>query len=171
MEFVKLSKENKETVLKGIGLGFVFNSKVLLGWNPKNDKYVVLKSCNYDDKEYNLNDFVVLDKERRGLKNINDFTDEEKEKLDNRMYIITSDFISNTSFNDKSRRILDNLDVIIKRKYRFSVSTTYVGSKVMEEVELEFEGYMTEDEIEKEVEDFYNEWLFENINTSWGVVE
>lgn len=62
------------------------------------------------------------------------------------------------------------------RKVKFTVSTGYVGSKIEEEFTLDElgiveEDYETEKELEKDIEEAYDDWLHENINSSWSFVE
>lgn len=62
------------------------------------------------------------------------------------------------------------------RKVKFSVSTGYVGSKREEEFTLEElgiieEDYETEEELENDINEAYNDWMQENINAGWGFVE
>ena len=47
-------------------------------------------------------------------------------------------------------------------KFNFSIETCYVNSKSCEIIELQFDDDATEEEIEKEVEEIYTEWLFEH---------
>lgn len=51
-------------------------------------------------------------------------------------------------------------------KYRFSVSTNYIGSKVEEVFEIpdeELEG-LSEEEQEEVVNEYFEEWVWNNIN-------
>lgn len=58
---------------------------------------------------------------------------------------------------------------MIKKMYVFSVSTRYVGSEVKEEIEIEFteEQYNDEEKREQVIQEYYEDWLWENIDTSW----
>ncbi len=58
-------------------------------------------------------------------------------------------------------------------KFMFYASTGYVGSKREEEVEIpddELEG-LTEKEQEKVVQEYYDEWVGNNVELSWWRVE
>lgn len=61
---------------------------------------------------------------------------------------------------------------MITKTYKFLVSTNYVRSDVSEEVEIEFteEEYNDEKKREKIIEEQYEEWLWQNIETSWEEV-
>lgn len=48
------------------------------------------------------------------------------------------------------------------RKYKFTIATQYVRSGYTEEKEIEFDDDCTEDEIEEQVCEVYNQWLNEN---------
>ncbi|WP_079709815.1 DUF7167 family protein [Paraliobacillus ryukyuensis] len=54
-------------------------------------------------------------------------------------------------------------------KFLFTVSTRYVGSKVEEEVEIADNFLEGLDEMEKEevVEEYYKDWVTENIDGHW----
>lgn len=54
-----------------------------------------------------------------------------------------------------------------KITFEFSVSTHYVGSKVTEQVELEFEDDATEQEIEDEVSEYWVEWRNNECEGGW----
>lgn len=53
------------------------------------------------------------------------------------------------------------------RKFEFSVSTRYVGSEVEETIEIEIPDDATENEIEEIVQQRYDDWLWNNIDTNW----
>ncbi|MED1790620.1 hypothetical protein P4V47_24660 [Brevibacillus laterosporus] len=55
-------------------------------------------------------------------------------------------------------------------KFRFSVSTGYVGSERKEIYEIDDEELtgLTEEEQEKVTQEYFNEWLWDNIYASWG---
>lgn len=57
------------------------------------------------------------------------------------------------------------------KKYQFEVSTRYVGSGVKETIEIELDNDLTEEEIENEVQEYYEEWLMENSEQIWHEVE
>lgn len=62
------------------------------------------------------------------------------------------------------------------RKVRFAVSTGYVGSQreeefTLEELEIIEEDYETEEELENDINEAYNEWMQENIDAGWGFIE
>ena len=57
----------------------------------------------------------------------------------------------------------------MKRTYEFYVETRYVGSRVTDEIELQFDDDATEEEIEKEVEECWIEWRNENCEGGWKV--
>lgn len=56
------------------------------------------------------------------------------------------------------------------KKYKFSVGTRYIKSDWTEEVELEFDDNATEEEIEKEVNEVFEEWVWENAETYWNEI-
>lgn len=56
---------------------------------------------------------------------------------------------------------------MIKEVYEFRVSTKYVGSKEVDQVEIEFKGDETEEEKEQIIQNEYNEWLWNAIDTGW----
>ncbi|EKS4345067.1 hypothetical protein QB607_003071 [Clostridium botulinum] len=56
---------------------------------------------------------------------------------------------------------------IITKKYKFSVATNYVGSKYTDDnVEIEFtkEDYENEEKREEIIQEWYNEWVWQNID-------
>jgi hypothetical protein len=57
------------------------------------------------------------------------------------------------------------------RKFNFSIATTYIRSEWKEVVELEFDDDATEEEIEKEVEEAYQLWLYEHNYGGWSAVD
>jgi hypothetical protein len=59
----------------------------------------------------------------------------------------------------------------MKRIYEFYVETKYIGSRVVEEVELEFDDDATEQEIEKEVDDIWTDWRSQNSDGGWILKE
>lgn len=56
---------------------------------------------------------------------------------------------------------------MIKEVYEFRVSTKYVGSEEVEQVEIEFEGDETDEEREEIIQEEYNQWLWNTIDTGW----
>ena len=58
-------------------------------------------------------------------------------------------------------------------KFKFSVSTGYVGSKREEIVEIDDEDLegLTPEEQDKLVQEVYDDWLWENIDTGWSRVD
>lgn len=58
-------------------------------------------------------------------------------------------------------------------KFKFSVSTGYVGCKREEIYEIDDEDFEGLDEKDKEelIEEHYEEWLTENINCAWEEIE
>jgi hypothetical protein len=58
-----------------------------------------------------------------------------------------------------------------KIKLEFSVSTNIYGSRVSEIVEIEVEEDSSEDEIEKSIEEEFDFWLGENIDTNWEIIK
>ena len=61
----------------------------------------------------------------------------------------------------------------MKKKYEFYAATRYIGSDIKEVIEIEFDDYedMTPEDIEKEVNEYFNEWLFQNIESGWEEIE
>ncbi len=59
------------------------------------------------------------------------------------------------------------------KTYSFSVKTNYVGSDVIEDVNIEFteEEYNNEEKREKIIEKVFDEWLWDNIETNWEEIE
>jgi hypothetical protein len=53
---------------------------------------------------------------------------------------------------------------------KMSVGTTYVGSTVSDEVEFEFEDNATPEEIEKQIDEYYDEWVWDRLNSSWNII-
>lgn len=51
-------------------------------------------------------------------------------------------------------------------KFKFSVGTRYVGSTVYDELELQFDDDATDEEIEKESEECFQDWMWSNIDTN-----
>ena len=49
------------------------------------------------------------------------------------------------------------------------VGTPYVGSEWKEEITLDFPENATRQEIEEEVEEYYKDWVWENINTGFQI--
>ena len=60
---------------------------------------------------------------------------------------------------------------MIKKTYNFSIETNMVGSRVDDDIELQFDTDATEEEIEKQVTEIYTEWLFENNNGGFYEIE
>jgi len=56
-------------------------------------------------------------------------------------------------------------------KAEMNVSTGYVGSMVKEIVEVEVEDDASKEEIEAEVEEYFKEWLWGNIDSGWSIIE
>lgn len=57
-------------------------------------------------------------------------------------------------------------------KFKFAVSTGYVGCERSETVEIpdeELEG-LDEEARDKVINDYYDEWLWENISTHWSEI-
>jgi len=59
----------------------------------------------------------------------------------------------------------------MKVKVRFSVATTYVGSKYEEDLELEVDDNLSIDELEAEIDEYYNTWVWEHINGGFEIIE
>jgi len=57
----------------------------------------------------------------------------------------------------------------MKRKITMWVGTPYVGSEWKEEITLDFPENATRQEIEEEVEEYYKDWVWENINTGFQI--
>jgi hypothetical protein len=60
---------------------------------------------------------------------------------------------------------------MIKKTYNFSIETNMVGSRVDDDIELQFDIDATKEEIEKQVTEIYTEWLFEHNNGGFHEVE
>jgi len=58
----------------------------------------------------------------------------------------------------------------MKRIYEFSVSTRYAGSKVVDEIELEFPDNASEEEIERDVESAWKDWMSDEIDGGWSEI-
>jgi hypothetical protein len=56
-------------------------------------------------------------------------------------------------------------------KYKFSVETRYVGSRVEEIVEIEIDENSTDEEIEFEVDQYFEAWIYENIEGATERIE
>lgn len=56
-------------------------------------------------------------------------------------------------------------------KVEFCVSTRYVGSDVEEIIELEIDDTWTQDEINSYIESAFNNWVSNEIETSWEIKE
>lgn len=59
-----------------------------------------------------------------------------------------------------------------KTTVTFSVSTKYPGSRVEEIFTLDQLGIdenLTDEELEKEVEETYQDWVWDNIDSSWSI--
>ena len=56
-------------------------------------------------------------------------------------------------------------------KFKFTVSTRYVGSEVEEEIDIDFDDDATEEEIEKEVKERWVDWRNENSDGGWFRIE
>ena len=55
-------------------------------------------------------------------------------------------------------------------KYLFTLGTTYVGSTVKEEVEIEFDEDASQDEIYEEVKRQYEQWVWDNNYGGWDKI-
>lgn len=55
----------------------------------------------------------------------------------------------------------------MKIKFEFNVRTRYVGSNVVEEMELEFDDDATEKEIEQQVEQAWIDWRNQEAEGGW----
>jgi hypothetical protein len=53
---------------------------------------------------------------------------------------------------------------------QFTVGTKYVGSEVEETVEIEIEENMTEEEINKIIDEEFQIWVWENIDSWWKII-
>lgn len=63
---------------------------------------------------------------------------------------------------------------MITKKYKFSVGTKYVGSIVEhDDIEIEFtkEDYENEDKREDIINEYYEEWVWDNITCNWEEIE
>lgn len=56
-------------------------------------------------------------------------------------------------------------------KYEFTVSTRYVGSQSTEEYEIEVEDGATAEEIEIQVEAAYKDWVSNEIEGGWKLIQ
>lgn len=56
---------------------------------------------------------------------------------------------------------------IIKAEFR--VSSRYVNTEYKETIEFEFEEDSTEDEIGKEIQEVFEQWVWENIDASYEI--
>jgi hypothetical protein len=56
---------------------------------------------------------------------------------------------------------------MITRKYKFSIATVYINSEWSEVVELEFDEDASEEDIEEQVNEIYQEWVNEKNYGSW----
>ena len=56
-------------------------------------------------------------------------------------------------------------------KIEYSVGTTYNGSDVKEIVELEIEDGLNEEDINKLIEEDFETWVWENIDSYWKIKE
>ncbi len=56
---------------------------------------------------------------------------------------------------------------MITRKYKFSIATAYINSEWSEVVELEFDEDASEEDIEEQVNEIYQEWVNEKNYGSW----
>ena len=52
-------------------------------------------------------------------------------------------------------------------KFEFSIQTRNLGSKVSQVMELQFDEGATDEEIEEQVNEIYNEWLVEKNLGGW----
>lgn len=60
---------------------------------------------------------------------------------------------------------------MIKKTYNFSIETNRVGSRVDDDIELQFDDDATEKEIEQQVTEIYTEWLFGQNNGGFYEIE
>lgn len=56
-------------------------------------------------------------------------------------------------------------------KVKFYVSTNYVGSAVEEIVEIEVDEDASENEIESDIQAAYEDWLSNNTEREWTIIE
>lgn len=57
-------------------------------------------------------------------------------------------------------------------KVKFNVSTDKVGSKISEVIEIEDDlSNLTAEEKEAIIEEYFNEWIWNNIDTWWEEIE
>lgn len=54
-------------------------------------------------------------------------------------------------------------------KLDFAVGTTYAGSEVKELVEIEVEDGLNKEEIEKIIEEEFETWVWENVDSYWKI--
>lgn len=62
----------------------------------------------------------------------------------------------------------------MSRKVTFKVTTGFVGSEREETIELESLGiiesqYESEEELNRDIDDAFQEWLWNNIDTNWYI--
>ena len=58
----------------------------------------------------------------------------------------------------------------MKRVYEFNIGTRYVGSEVVDEMEFDFDDDATEEEMEKEVEEYWLDWRNNNCDGGWRLI-
>lgn len=58
----------------------------------------------------------------------------------------------------------------MKKKVKFSIATQYIKSSYEEEQELEFDDDATEEQITKEIEQIYSEWLTTHNYGGWQII-
>jgi len=56
-------------------------------------------------------------------------------------------------------------------KVEFWASTGFSGSEVTQIVEIEIDENLKEDEIDEQIKQVYEIWLYENIETSWQILD
>jgi len=56
-------------------------------------------------------------------------------------------------------------------KVKFYVSTNYINSASEETVELEFDKDVSEEEMNKEINDCYQEWMHNELDMTWQIIE
>ena len=56
------------------------------------------------------------------------------------------------------------------KKVKFSIATQYIKSSYEEEQELEFDDDATEEQITKEIEQIYSEWLATHNYGGWQII-
>lgn len=57
------------------------------------------------------------------------------------------------------------------KKFRFYMSTGYVGCQREETVEIEIPVGASEEEIEEIVQEYFDEWMWNYLDTLWGEIK